>query len=76
MFDVSAKIAAAYPTRELALRAIVRLEAGRDTSQKAQDLVDEQAEDEALWFLSPTASEAYLQQALRKLHAVIESGGR
>lgn len=36
------------------------------------DLVLEQAEDEGLWFITQSASEAYLQQELRKLHALIE----
>ena len=35
-------------------------------------LVEEQAEDEGLWFIAQTAPEAYLQKALRELHAVIE----
>lgn len=34
--------------------------------------VSEQAEDEGLWFEAKTAPEAYLQQELRKLHAIIE----
>ena len=38
-------------------------------------LVDEQAEDEGLWFLAATAPEAYLQQELRRLHAMIEDVG-
>jgi len=38
-------------------------------------LVQEQAEDEGLWFEAKTAPEAYLQQELRKLHAVIEQQG-
>ena len=38
-----------------------------------QALVEEQAEDEGLWFRVNTAPEAYLQQELRKLHAVIEA---
>jgi hypothetical protein len=33
---------------------------------------DRQAEDEGLWFEAQTASEAYLQEELRKLHALIE----
>ena len=37
-----------------------------------QKLVDEQAEDEGLWFHAETAPEAYLQQELRRLHRVIE----
>ena len=37
------------------------------------ELVREQAEDDGLWFEAATAPEAYLQQELRRLHAVIES---
>lgn len=41
-------------------------------------VVDEQAEDEGLWSLnldgSLPISEAYLQQELRRLHAVVEGG--
>lgn len=44
------------------------------TLLKAIALVDEQAEDEGLWFIARTAPEAYLQQELRRLHAVIEHG--
>jgi hypothetical protein len=36
------------------------------------DLVNEQAEDEGLWFKPETAPEAYLQQELRRLHKIIE----
>ena len=39
---------------------------------KAIDLVNKQAEDEGLWFIAKTAPEAYLQQELRKLHAIVE----
>ena len=35
-------------------------------------LIDKQAEDEGLWFVAQTASEAYLQQELRRLHVVCE----
>ena len=35
-------------------------------------VMDEQAEDEGLWFEAQTITEAYLQQKLRRLHAVIE----
>ena len=42
------------------------------TPSDVQKLVNEQAEDEGLWFDAATASEAYLQQELRKLHAAIE----
>lgn len=40
--------------------------------RKVRAIVHEQAEDEGLWFVAETASEAYLQQELRKLHAAIE----
>jgi hypothetical protein len=39
-------------------------------------LVDQQAEDDGLWFMAETASEAYLQQELRKLHECIEAATR
>lgn len=35
-------------------------------------LVAKQAEDVGLWFEAQTATEAYLQQALRDLHKLIE----
>lgn len=35
-------------------------------------IVDEQSDDEGLWFVAHFASEAYLQQALRKSHHEIE----
>lgn len=35
-------------------------------------LVLRQAEDEGLWFQAETAAEAYLQAALRDLHAAVE----
>lgn len=37
-----------------------------------RELVDEQAEDEGLWFIALTAPEAYLQQELRRLHEAVE----
>lgn len=36
------------------------------------ELVNEQAEDDGLWFIAATATEAYLQAALRRLHAAVE----
>ena len=38
-----------------------------------QKLVDEQAEDEGLWFEAEYIIERYHQEALRKLHAAIEN---
>ena len=39
---------------------------------EVEELVVTQAEDEGLWFEAATAPEAYLQEALRKLHRLIE----
>ena len=36
------------------------------------ELVHKQAKDDGLWFIARTAPEAYLQQELRLLHALIE----
>lgn len=43
-----------------------------DRSAAVAELVNEQAEDTGLWFDAATAPEAYLQHALRQLHATIE----
>lgn len=43
------------------------------TSTALDTLVAKQAEDEALWLLDASISEAYLQQALRRLHAAVET---
>ena len=37
------------------------------------ELVNNQAEDEGLWFDAQTAPEAYLQGRLRELHALLEA---
>lgn len=39
---------------------------------KLKKLVDEQTEDDGLWFIAATAPDAYLQKALRELHKQIE----
>lgn len=39
---------------------------------KLLKLVEEQANDDGLWFDARYITEAYLQQELRKLHALIE----
>lgn len=48
------------------------------TIKEIKTLVDLQAEDDGLWFIAQYASEAYLQAALRQLHAAIETldGGK
>jgi len=40
---------------------------------KAYELVQKQAEDEGLWFISTSITEAYLQQALTRLHDVVKA---
>ena len=40
--------------------------------EEIKTLVNQQAEDDELWFIAETAPEAYLQYQLRKLHIVIE----
>lgn len=49
---------------------VIRPKAGGDN--KVGDVVEAQANDEALWAETKYISEAYLQQELRRLHAVIE----
>ena len=70
----------AIEQRDAALREIVRLNEAaapaasepRSNYTDALNLVNEQAEDDGLWFNAQYATEAYLQQALRELHAAIE----
>lgn len=38
-----------------------------------KQIVEKQAEDDALWFIAETAPESYLQSELRRLHAAVES---
>jgi hypothetical protein len=38
-----------------------------------KEFVAKQAEDKGLWFTAQYASEAYLQAALRHLHALVEA---
>ena len=47
-------------------------EAAYEEIERLLALVNEQAEDEGLWFRAETCAEAYVQQALRRLHAAIE----
>lgn len=41
--------------------------------EKILRLVEEQAEDEGLWFIAAGAPEDYVQKALRRLHLLVES---
>jgi hypothetical protein len=49
--------------------------AAEPTGEAPMDVVNEQAEDEGLWFVAQTMPEAYLQQELRRLHAAVEACG-
>ena len=40
--------------------------------RRARTLTATQADDDGLWFQAETAPEAYLQEALRRLHGMIE----
>ncbi len=47
-------------------------EGALDTLAGARAVATEQAEDEGLWFVPQTISEAYLQQELRRLTRAVE----
>lgn len=51
---------------------IAKLQAADKLCEVIMKKINSQAEDEALWFITASASEAYLQQKLRKLHRVSE----
>lgn len=56
-----------------ALRAAIEAALpAQEWQDEARRLVDEQAKDEGLWFQAQTCAEAYVQTALRKLHAAVE----
>ena len=57
---------------ECAYSAIARLRAADKLCEAAQRKINIQAMDGGLWFVAITASEEYLQNALRELHFVIE----
>ena len=59
-----------FRNRELARKKLQS--EGITISVELKQLVDEQANDEGLWCQTKYASEAYLQTALRQLHAAIE----
>ena len=40
------------------------------------DVVNEQADDEGLWFVAELITESYLQASLRRLHAAVEAAPR
>lgn len=46
----------------------------KETLDMIRRFISEQAEDPGLWGQAQYASEAYVQQELRRLHRVIENG--
>lgn len=63
----------AEATLEDAVLALTAQEQVAGVLSASRRLVNEQAEDEGLWFVAESVTEAYLQNALRKLHAAVES---
>ena len=65
-------------TRDAKYRAILAaLEREHENAERlrsARKIVDQQAEDEGLWFVAEFSTEAYLQTALRELHEAVETG--
>lgn len=55
------------------LAAAPPAQAPQPVAKEIRAIVDRQAEDDGLWFQAQTAPEAYLQAALRVLHAAIEA---
>ena len=54
------------------IKALERIKQLEDRLNKIQMKVDEQAEDEGLWFNHKYITEGYLQRSLRELHKVVE----
>lgn len=46
----------------------------KEALENIRRFVAEQAEDPALWSVSDSIVEAYIQQELRRLHRVVETG--
>ncbi len=44
-----------------------------ETLATLRAVMDQQAEDEGLWFVAVYSTEAYLQAELRRLHAAVEA---
>lgn len=43
-----------------------------DSAKRLKQIAAKQAEDETIWFIAETSTEAYLQQVIRELHEAIE----
>ena len=61
-----------YASDEVVMEMLNTLELVWSEFEAARTVVKEQASNPGLWFLAKTAPEGYLQQELRRLHAVIE----
>ena len=70
--DARGKELARYATAKLVKKERARAEKAERELAEAKALIDEQANDEGLWFHAITAPEVYLQSALRRLHAAVE----
>lgn len=70
--SLSAALGCVASLAELGLRKMDEIEKLQARAANIQQVVDEQANDMELWFLAETAAEGYLQQELRRLHAIIE----
>ena len=69
--EILSMVAVDGSTLPLAKAEIIKLIEERGA--EVVKLVDEQREDERLWFIAHPPVEGYLQQALRKLHATIKA---
>ena len=67
-----ARASETYKAEAAALEAAAPSAPGTPPPDTPLQIVNRQAEDEGLWFIAQTAPEAYLQRALRELHAAIE----
>jgi hypothetical protein len=61
-----------YETERALDVAADEIERLRAALELCSSIVEAQAKDEGLWFIAQTMPEAYLQKALRLLHATIE----
>jgi len=62
-------------TREALEDTLANIESLKLRMEVIRAVVDSQAEDDGLWFISETITESYLQSQLRWLHEVIEANG-
>jgi hypothetical protein len=63
---------AGWPALPEAIRLAEAALRGQMDEAAIKAVVDDQANDDGLWFIPVTITEDYLQRALRRLHAAIE----